>query len=291
MRWPLSLRMSLAKVSFEPVLGDRFRIIGEDGSVDAMTIHFPDADSGHAAGGGGSAREDIDWDDVAPKRSRGSGGKSKGSGGDGAAHSEVVHFVEDVGDVLRAAGIDDHDEVLRGFDIAAANSSGDEDSEGPLYDDDVADEVAPPSPSSLHVGGSSSSSSAPPLAPPPVTPDTASRVLFHVDKLDEMERLMPEYRINYKWHVLRSPFTDADRMGVVRCIAGSPLVVSCSLHGKRCKLHVDICGRFEHAQCVLLRWQAAASSFGHEAHAEHSKWVSGAWRRFCQSGELPGDAA
>ena len=93
-----------------------------------------------------------------------------------------------------------------------------------------------------------------PAAAPTPSPDNCWVTLAHVESLDTLSAALPDFKRNHRWEIHRSPFGNADRIGVIRCIQGASLRMDCDMHKGQgssssstrgraawtCKLHVDI---------------------------------------------------
>ena len=132
----------------------------------------------------------------------------------------------------------------------------------------AATEALPPEPASSHL----------PVDPEPVTE------LYAVNDLIRLQELL-KYKFDERWDCLRAPYTPVAqcRIGRARAIQGESIKMYCALHGARCKLHLDIKGRFEACQCFLLRWIAEADieKLSVEDHIASSITFSSEWLDFC----------
>ena len=126
----------------------------------------------------------------------------------------------------------------------------------------------------------------PALEPPsgPPTLENCLVTLARADTLHVMHLLLPAFRIDHRWFILHQPEGGAERaIAKIRCIQGSSLQVSCLMHGKTahgktCRLHIDIKGRFEEAQCVCLRWAIFGITTGVEGHMDAAALCAREWR-------------
>ena len=115
------------------------------------------------------------------------------------------------------------------------------------------------------------------LAPAVVetTPANILHTLRDVNKVDDIIGALPEFSMR-SWEILKN----GKRCGIIRMVGGfKSLRCDCqhTVGGNKCKLHLDINGKYNECQAWLVRWCIHGCAVNKAAHeiageAEHERW-------------------
>ena len=262
------LRIAFTKQRATRIGPDRFRLIGDDPEVSPEIINFTSigvgADAVPAPSAPVAANGDVNWDaGVLPRAASAAGSADHGnrasSGGSGSRgsgqrqllpSSEELRAVEDLPHLFGIGG------AIGNLDLAELGlieNDSDTDNSSP-------DEAEPAAPSGVAIKSREPDDTSSTCT----DPTKIFVVLGDVCHIKDLFDRLPGFRMSNRWHISRHPFGDADRVAVIKCIEGRSLKATCDLHPpiidpetgrkKRCKLHLNIDGHFEEAQCYLSRW-------------------------------------
>ena len=265
-RWP-KLRVRVWRQRMRPKWGDRFLVYGNDDMAPCVV----ELDVAHVAPAGPAAKDDdIDWDNAILPKTRKGKTVLQGGGAACAATSEEVDFVEELPDFYRIM------RDVAGPDVEGLFSDPDPDNDSGGDSNSAEDlggeEPAPPTPP-LDLSGPSGSGD---LPREEVTLANCSSVLFYSSSLRELEERFADFYIDHRWAILRR--SDETRLGQIRCIQGSSLRCDCHTHRGKCKIHLDIRGRFEGCQCALSLWCLHGTTCSLEENLADAKRCSTKWR-------------
>jgi hypothetical protein len=127
-------------------------------------------------------------------------------------------------------------------------------------------------------GGSSSSSAGPPAQ---VAAENCSQTLQHVRTVKEVQELLPDFFTNIGWEVRQRSLNK--KLGKIRCIQGSSLRIDCFCHPgatPRCKLHLDIQGKYEQCQVWLHLWAVQGTTCTGAEHIVLAKRLFAQWKAY-----------
>jgi hypothetical protein len=249
-------RIEFAKMICTLLGSDKFVVSGVDPTVESLVVDCTTAPNAqeHAA----QANPDVvDWDSgVLPSPIGSTHPKPPAMSSEGFAFGEALDIM--------------HEEVVGcvGVDVASDDSSDTSDSSS----SSVADFPVDASSSSNSGGGEV----APPVAEPP-TPLNIMETLDSVNNIDMLFARMPDFEMNSRWEITHKP--DNQVIGKIRCIQGESLRIDCRCgHVVPCKMHIGIHGRFEMAQCWLIRWLIFGTACDSERHTQEAVRRQAQWR-------------
>jgi hypothetical protein len=107
--------------------------------------------------------------------------------------------------------------------------------------------------------------------------------LANVDSLATMTERLPAFGMNWRWDVGPVPVSIPTRFAYIQCLGGDSLKIICLLHKGSdgdtsvCKAHIRLRGRYEAAQCLLLRWAVAGTSLSMTDHIDAAKQLQRNW--------------
>ena len=148
-------------------------------------------------------------------------------------------------------------------------------------------------PSSSSSGPSSASGSASGSAPQSsgalvlAIPRHVYTLLQSATTFEQVKELFPGFIIDQRWHINRN--YDNSKLGQIRCISGDSLKCICTMHplteapkNQPCKIHLDIEGKFEPCQVLILLWTIFGSSVTctKAEHLQVAEEQQNWWRRY-----------
>ena len=257
------ITVTLAKFHYEETTG-RFLVTGLDSAVPSVARVFTPAAkkraAGHFAGAGAAGVDDVDWDHgVLPPRPR------------PATQPQAPTTCPRM--LGPPPGLSE--EALQGlihggpsdYGILSAGEEGDRelagsDSESSLTDDpEEGDGAGPSTPSGPSSSGTSCAAT-----------DAQRREAAHAicevcapQQLEGMRERWPRFALDDRWEV-----NDGTRvLGNIRPVDGVLLKTSCRLHGSACTpMFIRFSTRFEHAQCLAVRWLIFGTTCDAASHKE-----------------------
>ena len=151
----------------------------------------------------------------------------------------------------------------RHSDLFASDSSEDNDE----FIEPIADDCPDQAPSAAAVDADQG-------VPEYVELHDAAEVLHSIDSLDMLLEKLRGVSITPQWDIVNTvPGSIQQVLGRIRCIQGATFKLSCGLHkanetadGKPCCMVIDINGRFESAQCAVIRWIVNGTSWAAQPH-------------------------
>ena len=280
---PLPKELAIKKMTHTRVAGDHYLVTGVDNSFEIVKASLGEEETHSDVVGDGPV--DVDWDEgVLPRRPASTGDARRSGGPSGhKRHSEQHAF--DVDAVTEKVLMDAvpaglHDVLCVDWSEASGDSDDDFVPDVGKPDDGEAEES-----SGAHVGDREEPSlrddSAPTVAHPVAHADVPNK-LDRVNVLKDLLSSLDNIDVNFRWEVHSMPYSRENVFAKIRCIQGHSLRIDCLRHRGKCKLHVDICGRFEASQCACIRWAVYGLSCDHDSHVASAAVAAASWRAFCR---------
>ena len=219
------------------------------------------------------SNDDVDWDTgILPQQQRQShprrpterAGRNLTTASHSASRARFLPDIGDAGNTLEDTCFHDVEVMEEGLAVEKNDSSCSASSDGGECDVDGASE--PP--------GETIEATA--LT---AVDGTCLASLRSVGSLESMAQALPGFKLNDSWVIEQLP--GKQKLGRIQCIRGEFLICDCFRHGgrKHCKLLLNVDGRLEALQCLLLRWcVSGGTADSAQQHQESAKACALEWR-------------